>query len=172
MHTIFRQTTMGFVLILFILGLTPVKVKAFNQNNACLGAIEIFAGTFDPENWMSCDGRLLRISTNCALYSLLGCQYGGDCRSSFALPDLRGRIPIGAGQGAGLTRRNLAEKGGEENHSLSPNEISSATKPITKNAGNDTEIPGIGTASPHNNMAPYLGVRYIICVRGTYPTRN
>jgi len=79
-----------------------------------IGEICMFAGNFAPRGWALCDGQLLPIAQNTALFSLLGTTYGGDGRTIFALPDLRGRVPIHAGTGPGLTRRQLGEKGGEE----------------------------------------------------------
>jgi len=79
-----------------------------------IGEIRIFAATFAPRGWAFCDGQLLAISQNEALFSLLGTIYGGDGRTSFGLPDLRGRIPIHKGNGPGLSPRSLGERGGAE----------------------------------------------------------
>jgi microcystin-dependent protein len=79
-----------------------------------IGEIRLFAGNFAPVGWAFCDGRSLAISENDALFSLIGIAYGGDGVSIFSLPDFRGRVPIGAGQGPGLSNRTLAEKGGQE----------------------------------------------------------
>ena len=79
-----------------------------------LGEIKIFAGTFAPRGWSFCDGQLLAISANSALFSLLGTIYGGDGRTTFALPDLRGRVPMGWGNGPGLTNRPIGNRGGSE----------------------------------------------------------
>jgi len=86
--------------------------------DAYIGQIEIFAFGFAPRNWALCAGQLLAISQNQALFSLLGTTYGGDGIRSFALPDLRGRLPIGQGAGPGLTARTEGEAGGEETHTL------------------------------------------------------
>lgn len=83
-----------------------------------VGEIKIFAGTFAPENWRFCDGSLLSISVYNPLYSLLGTTYGGDGITNFALPDLRGRIPVGQGSGPGLTPRIRGAKGGTEAETL------------------------------------------------------
>jgi microcystin-dependent protein len=88
-----------------------------------LGIIKLFAGDFAPQGWMLCDGRTLPISHNEALFSVIGNRYGGDGRTNFALPDLRSRLPIGSGQGFGLSPRNLGAAGGVENVTLSTNEI-------------------------------------------------
>jgi microcystin-dependent protein len=83
-----------------------------------LGQIILFAGTFAPRGWALCDGQILPINSNQSLFSILGTQYGGDGRTSFALPGLRGRVPVGVGQGAGLSNRNIGQKGGVEGVAL------------------------------------------------------
>ena len=88
-----------------------------------IGEIRMFAGTFAPRNWALCDGQLLAISQNDALFSLLGTTYGGDGRTTFGLPDLRGRIPIHAGSGPGLSFRGLGARGGSETVTLNVNQI-------------------------------------------------
>jgi microcystin-dependent protein len=79
-----------------------------------IGEIMLFAGNFAPRGWALCDGQLLSISQNTALFSLLGTTYGGNGQTTFALPDLRGRVPIHPGQGPGLTPRSQGEIGGSE----------------------------------------------------------
>jgi microcystin-dependent protein len=79
-----------------------------------LGEIRMFAGNFAPRGWALCDGSLMSISTNTALFSILGTTYGGDGRTTFALPDLRGRLPMHVGAGPGLTPRTLGESSGSE----------------------------------------------------------
>ena len=83
-----------------------------------IAEIRIFAGNFAPRGWAFCDGQLLPISQNTALFSLIGTTYGGDGRSTTALPDLQGRIPMHPGRGPGLTSRRLGQRGGVENVSL------------------------------------------------------
>ena len=90
-----------------------------------VGEIKMFAGNFNPRGWAFCDGQLLAVSQNDALFSLLGTIYGGDGRSTFGLPDMRGRIPIHAGSGPGLTPRNLGAKAGVEIVTLSANQLPS-----------------------------------------------
>src|SRR2546423_9596681 len=85
--------------------------------------IRMFAGNFAPKGWATCDGQLLPISQNTALFSLLGTYYGGDGKSNFALPDLQGQTPIGQGQGAGLSERFLGEAGGTDNVTLLTSEM-------------------------------------------------
>lgn len=88
-----------------------------------IGIIKIFAGEFAPRGWAFCKGQLLSISSNSALFSLLGTTYGGDGRATFGLPDLQGRAPIGIGHGPGLTSRNWGERGGEEMVTLTTSEM-------------------------------------------------
>lgn len=88
-----------------------------------LGQIEIFAFPFAPEGWALCNGQLLSINANVDLFSLLGTTFGGDGQTTFALPDLRARTPIGQGNGPGLTPRVQGERIGEEVHTLTPDEL-------------------------------------------------
>lgn len=104
------------------------------STNPFLGQIVMFAGNFAPRGWAFCDGQLLPISQNQALFSLLGTIYGGDGRTSFALPDLRGRIPLHPGSGPGLSSRILGQKGGQENVTLTQNQMPSHTHTLTKDA--------------------------------------
>jgi microcystin-dependent protein len=90
-----------------------------------IGEIKMFAGNFAPRGWAFCDGSLLPISANTALFSLLGTTYGGDGKSTFALPDLRGRAPMHFGAGPGLTNRKIGEKSGTETVTLTTAEIPS-----------------------------------------------
>jgi microcystin-dependent protein len=85
----------------------------------------MFAGNFAPRGWAFCDGQLLAVSQNDALFSLLGTVYGGDGRTTFGLPDLRGRLPIHAGHGPGLSERRLGAKGGTEKVTLTVNQLPS-----------------------------------------------
>lgn len=132
-----------------------------------LAEIVMFGGNFAPRGWALCDGQLLAISQNTALFSLLGTTYGGDGRTTFGLPDLRGRSPMHPGNGPGLTPRTLGEKGGTENvtlttqqmpahrHLLRPNNRNANSEdPIDRVLGNgpagvplyrDTPDPGGGT---------------------------
>ena len=88
-----------------------------------IGEIILFGGNFAPKGWSFCNGQLLSIEVNAALYSILGTNYGGDGITTFGLPDLRGRVPIHPGTGVGLTKRALGEKGGSETISLSLNNV-------------------------------------------------
>ena len=101
-----------------------------------IGQIIMFAGNFAPRDWAFCDGQLLQISENQSLYSILGTTYGGDGRTTFGLPDFRGRVPIGQGQGNGLTTRRMGEQIGIEDVTLS-----TAQMPIHSHAA-ETTISG------------------------------
>jgi len=90
-----------------------------------LAEIIMFGGNFAPRGWAFCDGQLLAISQYSALFSLLGTTYGGDGRTTFALPDLRGRVPVGPRRGPGLTDRKLGEKGGAEHNTLNVTQLPS-----------------------------------------------
>ncbi len=135
-----------------------------------LGEITMFAGNFAPRGYALCQGQLLPIAQNSALFSLLGTTYGGDGRTTFALPDLRGRTPLQAGQGPGLSDVKLGEKGG--------NEVA------TLRLGTNTTYPGVAAdrstqpvsfvqaARELSVRSPYLGVNYIICLQGVFPSRS
>ena len=88
--------------------------KALQSTQPYLGQLMVFAGSPIPPGWAECNGQLLSIASNNALFSILGCTYGGDCATTFALPDLRGRVPMHYGQGPGLTNRPWGQKSGSE----------------------------------------------------------
>ncbi|MEZ5940530.1 MAG: tail fiber protein [Planctomycetaceae bacterium] len=94
-----------------------------------VGEIRIFAGNFAPRGWALCDGQLLAVSQNDALFSLLGTIYGGDGRTTFGLPDLRGRVPVHMGTGPGLTEVRQGAKSGQENVTLTVNQIPNHNHP-------------------------------------------
>jgi microcystin-dependent protein len=87
-------------------------------SDAFIGEIKIFAGNFAPQSWAFCDGQLLSIASNTALFAILGTIYGGDGRTTFGLPDLRGQAPMHTGNGPGLTSRSLGQRGGAETAAL------------------------------------------------------
>ena len=103
-----------FFVIVFFSSTTTVKAQA----EPFIGQISIYAFNFAPRGWMPCDGRLLPIAQYQALFALIGTTYGGDGRTTFALPDLRGRIVVGAGNGPGLTPRTIGEMSGTETNTL------------------------------------------------------
>ncbi len=119
-----------------------------------VGEIRMFAGNFAPRGWAFCDGQLLAVSQNDALFSLLGTIYGGDGRTTFGLPDLRGRIPIHAGHGPGLSERRLGAKSGEEKVTLTVNQLPSHTHPMQASLNSATQ------ANPANqNLAESANVQ-------------
>ena len=164
--------------------------------------IRIFAGNFAPTGWAQCNGQLLPISQNTALFSLIGTFYGGDGKSTFALPDMQGSAPIHQGQGSGLSDRFLGETGGEQFVTLLPSEMPSHghflqasgqpgnRRPVAGNAmarstGANMYLPSgtitqmafqavtvQGGSLPHNNMQPYLAMLYIIALQGIFPARG
>jgi microcystin-dependent protein len=168
------------------------------MSSPIMGTIISFAGNFAPRGWMFCNGQLISISQNTALFSILGTTYGGNGTTNFALPDLRGRAPIGTGQGAGLSSIQLGEMSGSETVTLLASQLPAHTHTMpastgaqTTNrptgayqaAGNSysTATPDVATGpsnapsgggQPHDNRSPYLGMNYIIAVQGIYPSRN
>src|SRR5207253_2267175 len=113
-----------------------------------VGEIRMFAGNFAPAGWMFCDGQLLAISENTTLFQLIGTTYGGDGQSTFALPDLRGRVPLHMGQGPGLpSNRILAENGGTEALTLTTNQLALHTHPArcSSGGGSPSSDPANGT---------------------------
>jgi microcystin-dependent protein len=160
-----------------------------------VGEIRIFAGNFAPAGWMFCNGQLLPISENETLFQLIGTTYGGDGESTFALPDLRGRLPIHQGNGF-----ILAETGGTEQVTLTVNQIAAHTHPLLATTAVGTAAsplgsvlassgssnvyrqgPGavalsnqtvgpVGGSQPHTNFQPYLCVDFIISLFGLFPS--
>lgn len=162
-----------------------------------VGEIRMFAGNFAPAGWMFCEGQLLPISENETLFQLIGTTYGGDGESTFALPDLRGRIPIHQGNGF-----ILAETGGAEEITLTVNQIPAhghpalASSGIASSADPTNNVPAkltiaavfpygtdnpltplspqsiapVGGSQPHTNFQPYLCVDFIISLFGIFPS--
>jgi microcystin-dependent protein len=167
-----------------------------------LAEIRIFSFDFAPRGYAFCDGQILPINQNQSLYSLLGTTYGGDGRTSFALPDLRGRTPIHVGNSStqGSTSHTLGQKGGEENAPLTVAQMPAHRHTVrgraaADNAEAEDEVLGQGEAniyrSPgtnvamragivansgsgqgHPNMQPFLAIRFAIAIRGIFPPRN
>ena len=160
-----------------------------------VGEIRMFAGNFAPAGWMFCEGQLLPISENETLFQLIGTTYGGDGQSTFALPDMRGRLPVH--QGSGFV---LAETGGAEEITLTVNQIPAHSHPFLATtsaadspnpAGNlignssnidvfysntpsltlgQQSIPPVGGSQPHTNFQPYLCIDFIISLFGLFPS--
>lgn len=116
-----------------------------------IGQITMFGGTFAPRGWAFCEGQLMAISSNTALFSLLGTTYGGDGRTTFALPDLRGRCAVGMGNGPGLTSRRQGEKMGEESVTLNQTQIPAHSHQLNgNNAAANTSDPSGATLANEN----------------------
>lgn len=117
-----------------ILGLLLITAFSFSNSataqEAMIGEVKMFAGNFAPRGWALCNGQLLQISQNSALFSILGTTYGGDGRTTFALPDLRGRVAVHSGTGNGLVRKQLGQIGGEENVNITIKNLPSHTHAI------------------------------------------
>ncbi|MBL0141436.1 MAG: phage tail protein [Betaproteobacteria bacterium] len=161
--------------------------------------IRILACNFPPKGWAFCNGQLIPISQNTALFSLVGTFYGGDGKTTFALPDLQGRFPMHPHQGPGLTDRVLGETGGQEGVALLSSEMPQHTHTLMGGTGTPQQSPsgnvpgqspaksyhpGPATASnfdllqpagggaPHNNMPPYLVLNFCIAQQGIFPARS
>ncbi len=120
------------------------------QIDPLLGEIVMFGGNFAPRGWAFTDGQLLPISVNSALFSILGTTYGGDGRTTFALPDLRGRVPMHAGRGPGLTERRLGERGGVEAVTLNTSQIPSHTHTASSIATTTSVLKATSTSGNTN----------------------
>ena len=163
-----------------------------------LSEIRIMSFVFAPKGWALCNGQLLPINQNQALFSLLGTTFGGDGRVNFALPDLRGRVPIHVGSG-----HTLGERGGEQAHTLSIAEMpththlvnGSSTRPATTpvrqrqsarrheqlhvctadepgRAGDPASVTNVGGSQAHLNMQPFLTLNFCIALQGIFPSPN
>ena len=141
---------------------TETTIEAVSDEGM-IGEIRLFAGNFAPRGWAFCDGQLLAISSNQALFSILGTTYGGDGRTTFALPDLRGRVPAHAGTGPGISEVRLGQKMGQE--MLETNPVSNVM--VDRNGKNFVLRSG-----KIDNRPPSLGLHYIICMQGIFPSRS
>jgi len=131
---------------------------------AYLGEIRMFGGNFAPKGWATCDGQLLSISQNTALFAILGTTYGGNGQSTFALPDLRGRRPVHQGQGPGLSSYTLGEMGGTENATLTTQNMPAhnhTAAPACTNAAATQANPGGNILAIVQDSNPAAGLGYI-----------
>ena len=170
-----------------------------------IGEVKMFAGNYAPRGWALCEGQLLSINQNAALFSILGTTYGGDGITTFGLPDLRGRVPVGQGTGPGLTTVSDGQKYGASSVTLTQAQLPShnhsfALTGVTENGttnnpsgaypantglfdneyrpdgtqvsmGNGTST-ATGGSQPVSVSQPSIGIRFIICTSGIYPSRN
>jgi microcystin-dependent protein len=159
-----------------------------------LGEIKIVSFNFPPKGWAFCNGSLMSIQQNQALFAILGTTYGGNGTTTFGLPNLQGRTPFHVGQGI-----VLGEQGGEQTHTLNISELPAHTHvPIASSAAptlgsasgnswaatnnlynstpnktmNPASVPALGGNQPHENMSPYLVLNFIIALQGIFPSRN
>jgi len=167
-----------------------------------IAEIRIFPFNFAPKGWAFCDGQILPLSQNTALFSLLGTTYGGDGKSNFALPDMQGNAPMHPGQGPGLSLHDLGETGGSDTVTLLESEIPGHSHAFNASLSDGTSVrPGgqlfaqgvgvqmwttgstnqqagpsfvapAGGDQPHNNMQPYLTLNFCIALQGVYPPRT
>lgn len=169
------------------------------MSNPFVGEVRLFGGNFAPNGWAFCQGQLMAIAENEVLFQLIGTIYGGDGQQTFALPDLRGRVPVHQGQGPGLSVRPIGQTGGSETVTLTHGQMpahshalrastaaASASGPAgallaaTSVNSYDNSAAGIGMAAggisaagasqPHDNMAPTLALNYIISLYGIFPS--
>ena len=135
-----------------------------------LGSIMQFAGNFAPAGWALCHGQILSINQNQSLYSILGTTFGGDGKTTFALPDLRGRVPVGIGSGPGLTPVSLGEKVGGFNESVTFNSGRVPVHDHTLSGGGSTNNTGANAS--FSNRMPALGLTPVIALQGLFPSRS
>lgn len=166
--------------------------------NPFIGEIRMVGFNFPPQGWAFCDGQLLGIAQNTALFSLLGTTYGGDGRTTFGLPDLRGRVPLhhGGGSGPGLSPYSLGQNGGFETVTLTAAQMPShshsqpcssddpnagspvnnvpaaVANPVYANTANSAmAVTGaVGGSQPHENRQPYLAINFCIALQGIFPS--
>ena len=166
-----------------------------------VGEIRMFGGNFAPAGWAFCNGAVMAIDQNDTLFNLIGTTYGGDGQSTFALPDLQGRVPIHMGQGAGLSSYTIGEQGGTETVTLTTNQIPShGHLAMGQSANGNQPAPGGGVwassslnqyanvaadtnmnaanigmdggSQPHENIMPYLCVSFILSLFGVFPSQT
>jgi len=182
--------------MLFSLGVSTTVVQA---DTPFVGEVRWFAGNFAPRGWALCDGQLIDIASNTALFSILGTTYGGNGRTDFALPDLRGRGMVHKGRGPGLSDRRLGEKRGAETEILTANQMPNHTHTLrADSSGGDSVLPNdrviskvgrlrvfdgapdvnmdassiasVGGGQSQNNMQPHIALNCIIALTGLYPS--
>ncbi len=167
-----------------------------------IGEIRMTGFSYAPPGWALCNGQLMPINQNQALYAVIGVNFGGDGVSTFGLPDLRGRVPVHQGTGVGLTARTMGQKSGAETVTLLTSQIPAHTHSLMAfNDDADTKAPGgnflavtasqtystattpdiamdplavgtVGGGSAHQNMQPFQVVSFMIATTGLFPTRN
>jgi microcystin-dependent protein len=173
----------------------PCKENA--MSDPFIAEVRIFAGNFAPAGFAFCNGQLVPISQNTALFSIIGTTYGGDGRTTTALPNLQGRVPMHSGNGPGLTDRRLGEKAGTNTASLNDSQMPSHSHTLNSFADLNDSLPGpalglgaqsiyatpgalvpmaskavgeTGGGQAHNNIQPILALNFIIALTGIFPS--
>jgi microcystin-dependent protein len=167
-----------------------------------LGSMVLVPYNFAPKGYALCQGQLMAISQNTALFSLLGTQFGGNGTSTFGLPNLQGSVPVGKGQGPGLSDYSMGEITGTpnvtlltsevppHNHAMNSEKTGGQASPVNNAIGtlvgqtvfsdqtapltplNAGVLPAAGNSQPHNNMMPYQGLNWVIALEGIFPPRS
>jgi len=188
------------LLVLCVAGL--LVVSCASAQDRFIGSISLVGYNFEQQGTAFCDGRLLPITQYEALFNLIGTTYGGDGQTNFALPDLRGRVAVGMGQGPGLSSYVEGEVGGEETVTLSLSQmpqhshlalgsttVGNTVSPLGNHwatgprvllysaatnlvQASDVAVEPAGGSQPHDNLKPYLAMNYVIWLYGLYPTQN
>jgi microcystin-dependent protein len=186
-----------------------IKALNFIFMEGTLAEVRMFAGNFSPRGWQLCNGQLLAIAQWTAVFALVGTTYGGNGQTTFGMPDFRGRLAVGTGNGAGLTSVQLGEMSGfntttllsinlpAHNHQLTgsvtpraandgvlttdptgkytgPGALYAPASDLVNKAGISVNLPTsiAGSSAPVSVMQPYLGINFIICVEGIFPSRD
>jgi microcystin-dependent protein len=196
------RMSIRFLLVTLIgIGAAPRMARAQAQD-PFVGEIVLVSFPFAPKGWLICEGQILPIAENVALFQLVGTTYGGDGISTFGIPDLRGRVAIGQGQGPGLTNRAMGQTGGVETVALSVSQLpphthtamaASADAHLRSAGGavwgakqrttlyssanpdlamSSSAIASTGGGQAHENMQPFLVLNYIIALQGIFPTQG
>ena len=188
--------------LLLLIAFTFALLPAASAQERFLGSISLVPYNFAPLGTAMCDGRLLAISQNDALFALIGTIYGGDGQQTFALPDCRGRVVVGMGQGPGLSNYIIGQAGGEESVTLTVQQMPAHNHAAlsSTSAGNTASPAGAywaprartflysaaanpatmnpaalaptGGSQPHSNVKPTLSLNYVVWVEGIFPGRN
>lgn len=198
-RTFIGRLAAGFAAAVSLLRGKPAGA-ATNGTGPFIGEIMLIAGSYAPKGWALCNGQFLPLAQNQALFSLLGTTYGGDGQTTFALPDLRDRVPIHFGQGSGLSPRALGERSGEAAHTLTLAEVPAHNHGVRASGGPASSVaptgmyparnpahypqygPGpdvvmssfaigyVGGSQAHTNLQPSLGLNFCIALQGTFPS--
>jgi microcystin-dependent protein len=194
-----RRYALAFVVALLTATSAP---SVLAQSEPFIGQLALVPYNFAPKGWALCNGQLLSIAQNTALFSLLGTTYGGNGTTTFALPDLRGRVTISSGQGPGLSNYVLGQTGGAETQTLTLGQIPAHTHALMADTSVGTSerpngaisardaagVPHYGThatgtmsssgvqasggSQPHDTMQPYVTLNWIIALQGVFPSQN